>query len=314
MTSINITYDQVVDIIQKIAASGERPTINRIREALDNQGSVPVIARFLKQWRETNNQHVPLEEIQALPIQSEKPKIEPKIETPVMLAPETPKPQVTPVVAAATEPAPAHGANHGANTAEAAAKQPSPESNPQNSQTDNRRPRHPRQQQQQQQNQQRRPRPDYQDHFEPSAPYTPKVVDFDKPYPEVPESVENFLSQKAIESENYDNYSLDALFSLNKETLITKVRHLASQAKKEQTRAEVAERMARDARTYSDSIKAMVTERISFSRDAMQVKIDQLQLELRQHKSETEKALLVYQQQLNKANAALVTQAPAEGS
>ncbi len=305
MAPIFLTYEQIVAIIEQIVAAGERPTINRIREALGNQGPVPIIARFLKQWRAANGQQLSLDMVNEMPLQPEKQPVQQQIkmdmddQQPATFAPsaseQTPSsvfseppvaPFQLPVVEEEREPTTPQQQQHNQN------------------QRSQQQPQHQRGRRNFDRNQQQ---PQQQ---APATPPPPKVVDFDKPYPAMPQDVQEFLDQPLVSHETMDVNSIESLVALTKEALITKVRYLSSLVTKEQKRTDVSERIARESRIYSDGIKNMVAERINAIRDSMQVSIDQLKLELRQNKANAEKELLRYQQQLDAANRKLVELLP----
>ena len=311
MSRTALSYEEVTTIIQQIITSGERPTINRIREALNNQGSVPLIARYLKQWREENGQQLSLDMVQEMPIEKEKSTAPTEISLEDVQQPAN-------IPAPPTEPVMTHIPMEPSQTPfqppvveEERDTPPTAAPATQAAQTQQapRQPRHPHKNGQH--NRQRR-------HYEQEAPEdfisntapTPRVVDFDKPYPAVPADVQEFLDQPFVEPEKLDANSLEALVALTKEALITRVRYLNALVSKEQTRANTYERIARDASVYSDSIREMVAERINATRDNMQATIDQLKLQYSQLKEQTEKELLGYQKQLDLANRKLVEQLP----
>ncbi|MBN3784571.1 chromosome partitioning protein ParA, partial [Burkholderia sp. Ac-20345] len=51
MARKGITYDQVANAAQAIAARGQEPTISAIRVELNNEGSYSTISQHLNRWR-----------------------------------------------------------------------------------------------------------------------------------------------------------------------------------------------------------------------------------------------------------------------
>ncbi|QGN95590.1 hypothetical protein Psal071_01089 [Piscirickettsia salmonis] len=46
-----LTYDEITEAANRVLAAGEKPTINRVREALGGRGSSTTISRYLKDWK-----------------------------------------------------------------------------------------------------------------------------------------------------------------------------------------------------------------------------------------------------------------------
>jgi flagellar biosynthesis GTPase FlhF len=93
--------------------------------------------------------------------------------------------------------------------------------------------------------------------------------------------------------------------SLSEENLAIKVRRLESMLLKEQARREASERTALETQTYADSIKEQVSERISDTRQTMEIVIEQLKHQLKEQKQNYETDLKFYREQLEKANKKL---------
>ena len=132
----------------------------------------------------------------------------------------------------------------------------------------------------------------------------PKEVSFDAPYPEVPACVKG-LAQPGAMDNGEEWVAIDDIELLDKKALIIRLHGLESFLKKGEARRGAAEKMAREALSYADSVKSMVSERINFIRQTMQESINKLKLEHREYKTQSEKELLTYREQLDLANKQL---------
>jgi hypothetical protein len=97
------------------------------------------------------------------------------------------------------------------------------------------------------------------------------------------------------------------LESLSTEALIIKIRRMESSLLKEQARRETAEKIALETKDYADMIKEQVAHRINELKQNMDLVIEQLKTQLREQKQTYADDLKSYQEQINKANQALMT-------
>lgn len=95
------------------------------------------------------------------------------------------------------------------------------------------------------------------------------------------------------------------LESLSEDKLVIKIRRLESMLLKEQARREASERTALDTQTYADNIREQVSERISETRQNMELIIEQLKQQLKEQKQSYEADLKFYREQMDKANKKL---------
>lgn len=126
------------------------------------------------------------------------------------------------------------------------------------------------------------------------------------PEPLKPEAPPQIEVKKRVEERRVETETPETpLESLSESELVIKIRRLESMLLKEQARREASERVALDTQTYADTIKELVSERISDIRQAMELVIEQLKQQLKEQKQNYELDLKFYREQLEKANKKL---------
>ena len=93
---------------------------------------------------------------------------------------------------------------------------------------------------------------------------------------------------------------------LNESNNDVKIKKLYSALIKESIRRETAERLAKDAQSYSDIIQQQSKQRISEIKDSLEEKITFLNSQIKSLKQESEANLDYYRNELQKATKALV--------
>ena len=92
------------------------------------------------------------------------------------------------------------------------------------------------------------------------------------------------------------------LESLSPNELMLRVRRLEAELMKEQSRRESAEKMAIEAKSYAEILKAEIGDRIADIRETMEATQEQLRIELREAQARADSDLKYYRDQLDKAN------------
>lgn len=110
----------------------------------------------------------------------------------------------------------------------------------------------------------------------------------------------------------YDQFEQEVIVSENLETmseneLTIKIRKLEAMINKEQCRTEAAEKMAREAKEYAETIKVQVASRIADVKEAMTETVSLLRTESETIQQNADRDLKYYREQLDKANAKIVS-------
>jgi phosphopantetheine adenylyltransferase len=110
------------------------------------------------------------------------------------------------------------------------------------------------------------------------------------------------------ELELFSNISEEWSTLLNEKDEEIKIKKLYSSLVKESIRRETAERLAKDARSYSDLIQEQSRQRISDIKESLENQILFLKQQIKQIKEESTKNLDYYRETLQKATKNLVEQ------
>ncbi len=107
---------------------------------------------------------------------------------------------------------------------------------------------------------------------------------------------------KATSNDLLNSMSQEWDVILNETDLEIKVRKLHAALIKEQTRRETAEKLAQEAKMYTDIVQEQTSQRVSELRNDYESRIDFLNKEINRLKDEAEQDLNYYRNQLEKAN------------
>ena len=110
------------------------------------------------------------------------------------------------------------------------------------------------------------------------------------------------------ELELFSNISEEWTTLLNETNEEIKIKKLYSALVKESIRRETAERLAKDARSYSDLIQEQSKQRISDIKESLENQILFLKQQIKQIKEESTKNLDYYRETLQKATKSIVEQ------
>ena len=104
----------------------------------------------------------------------------------------------------------------------------------------------------------------------------------------------------------FSNVSEEWATLLNENDEEIKVKKLYSALVKESVRRETAERLAKDARSYSDTIQEQSKQRITDIKESLENQINFLNQQIKQLKEESSKNLDYYRSELHKATKQIV--------
>jgi len=113
-------------------------------------------------------------------------------------------------------------------------------------------------------------------------------------------------SSKKLSSELLNAMSHEWDIILNEKNDDIKIRKLHSALIKEQARREVAEKIAQESKSYSETIKEQVAQRINELKESLESEVAFLNGQIRKLKKESETDIDYYRDQLDKANNKLI--------
>jgi len=296
MTRSTLTYEEVKTVAESLTKSGEKPTINRVKEALEGAGSPVTISRFLKQWKNTQEGDAP---------KPEKKPAAPKMQTveTVEIGPAVKKSPEAPKLEKKSD---TNKTDHSKKDEDADRKS---ERKPQDRREADRRKDRPHRDGQQNQprgqnNKQGRRNNNpgrRDDRRNGNHNNSQKGNNYRQPYDK-----DQTVPEASSTLDYLDYYTVEHLETREENELVTIVRRLESMLVKEQSRREVAEKLAQEAKEYADSIKEQVTKRLNDLKQMHDTTVEQLKQEAKEVKVSVEKDLDFYREQLGLANEKLI--------
>lgn len=134
-----------------------------------------------------------------------------------------------------------------------------------------------------------------------------KAHDHEKTIPQDPDIAALINNAENISNEILNFMNDEWQMITNEQDSNIKIKKLQSALLKEQTRRDVAEKMAREAKVYADLIKEQFTQRISDLKENMESQISFLNNQIRNLEQSSEKDLAYYRELLDKANKKIIS-------
>lgn len=291
--SSTITYEEVVQVLNSLQATGKKITIANVKEALDGRGSPMTISKYLKTWRNEGK----LSEAQGAATAKPTPGRMIKEETLVPASKpntqddEDESEQDARVSSLNEQETPSLFAHDETSEQSVAQQQMPPKKNFRHKEKGDNRHHNARERFRRHERNDHKPMQAERQEYQP--------VERQPKYDDIAEQITSAFGEY---------YQISNLDSLDEQALKMNIRRLETCLNKEQSRRDAAEKMAREAKEYAEIIKEQIAHRINDLQAMMDVQINQLKSEINELREQSEADLDYYRRQLNKANDKLLNQ------